>query len=135
MIRFILVFAAINGALAIILGAFGAHGLRGEISEALLAAYKTGVFYHLVHVLALLFLAVFMLVLHQQNNNLSVWLRVSAYLWMAGITLFSGSLYGLAVSLGSWLGPVTPIGGLLLIGGWICLFIAIVRLSELKKYV
>ena len=135
MIRFILIFAAINGTLAIILGAFGAHGLRGEISEALLAAYKTGVFYHLVHVLALLFLAVFMLVLHQQNNNLSVWLRVSAYLWMAGITLFSGSLYGLAVSLGSWLGPVTPIGGLLLIGGWICLFIAIVRLSELKKYV
>ncbi len=135
MIKCILIFATINGALAIILGAFGAHGLRDDISAPLLAAYKTGVLYHLIHVLALLFLAIFMWVLRQQNMGLTIWLQASAYLWIAGIILFSGSLYGLALSVGSWLGPVTPLGGVLLISGWISLCVAVVRLSGSQSYV
>lgn len=130
MIKLTLLFAAVNGALAIVLGAFGAHGLKGAISETLLAAYKTGVFYHLVHVLALLFIALFMWALRQQAKPISRCLKAAAVLWMSGVTLFSGSLYGLALSLGSWLGPITPIGGMLLIAGWVSLALAIARMTK-----
>jgi uncharacterized membrane protein YgdD (TMEM256/DUF423 family) len=123
--KIFLIFASINGALAVMLGAFGAHGLKGKVSESLLAAYKTGVDYHLLHVLALMALALLML----RAVSVPVWFIITGYCWMAGILLFSGSLYGLALGGPYWLGPVTPVGGLLLIVGWLCLTVGLTQSS------
>jgi uncharacterized membrane protein YgdD (TMEM256/DUF423 family) len=109
-----LVAAAATGALGVALGAFGAHALRGRISAELLAAWQTGVLYHLLHSVALLALALF-----AQASGRSV--RLPGLLFGAGILLFSGSLYLLAGAGQRWAGPLTPLGGLCLIAGWISL--------------
>ena len=108
-----LILAAVNGLLAVILGAFGAHGLKDKISANLLSAYETAVQYHFYHTFALLIVALLLL---QAGHKAS--LQVSASLFLAGIVLFCGSLYLLALGGPSWLGPITPIGGLAFIGGW-----------------
>ncbi len=102
------------GAAGVLLGAFGAHALRGSVSERLLAAYQTGVLYHLVHAVALLALA-----LHGTRTERPI--KTPAMLFSAGILLFSGSLYAMAATGFTRLGAVTPIGGLLLVAGWIAL--------------
>jgi len=127
MINTVFLFASINGALAVILGAFGAHGLKGKITPSLLDAYQTGTHYHLFHVLALLCLGLLMMRVASIHDSLPFALKLTAYCWMAGMALFSGSLYGLALGGGSWLGPVTPVGGLLLIIGWMNLAVAIAK--------
>ncbi len=106
------------GASAIILGAFGAHALAEILTETELASYKTGVQYHLIH-------AVYLLVLVTLSKKRSV--KLAFYLAFGGVLLFSGSIYLLALDriIGidlDWLWPVTPIGGILLIGSWIFLF-------------
>lgn len=103
-------------------GAMGAHSLRGQISDTLLESYKTGVLYHLVHALALVAVGVFA----QQLNKP---LRVPAILFLAGILFFSGSIYLLSTREISqlnltFLGPITPIGGLLFMAGWISLAVS-----------
>lgn len=128
MTKVILFFAALNGALAVILGAFGAHGLKGSLSDSLFAVYQTSTDYHLFHVLALMALALVM----SQVSQVSKWLCVTAYCWMIGIALFCGSLYGLALGGPWWLGPVTPMGGLLLIIGWLSLAVGVAKASFLK---
>jgi uncharacterized membrane protein YgdD (TMEM256/DUF423 family) len=107
--------AACAGALAVGLGAFGAHALRSRLPAELLAAWQTGVLYHLLHSAALLALALF-----ASATGRAVWLP--ALLWSAGILLFSGSLYLLAGAGQRWAGPITPLGGLCLIAGWLALF-------------
>ena len=119
MSKLLLTLSALSGCLAVILGAFGAHGLKGNISDNLLSAFQTGVHYHMFHTLALFGLAILMTQLSVVPKIL-LW---SAYLWMAGIVLFSGSLYGLALGGPGWLGPVTPLGGLCSIIAWLCLAI------------
>jgi uncharacterized membrane protein YgdD (TMEM256/DUF423 family) len=106
--------AACAGALGVALGAFGAHALRDRLPPELLATWQTGVLYHLLHSVALLALALF-----ASATGRSV--SLPALLWSAGILLFSGSLYLLAGAGQRWAGPVTPIGGLCLIAGWIAL--------------
>jgi len=103
--------AAIYGGLAVVAGAFGAHGLKGRLDPSQLETWSTGADYHLVHSLVLLALGLF-----QQSSGRSVTLQAS--LFALGILLFSGSLYVLAF--GSVRGIVwcTPIGGVLLIAGW-----------------
>lgn len=125
MAKLFLLFAAISGGLAVVLGAFGAHGLKGRIADSLFAAYQTGTYYQMFHVLALMGLALLIMRLSIVPNVL----QVAGYLWMLGTVLFSGSLYGLALSGPSWLGPITPLGGVLLIAGWVCLTIGVVKLS------
>lgn len=127
MAKWLLLFASINGMIAVILGAFGAHGLKDKISPALLAAYQTGTQYHLFHVLALIGLA--LLILRLPSTTVPTPLLLTGYLWMAGIVLFSGSLYGLALGAPSWFGPITPLGGLLLIFGWLSFAIGIAKSS------
>ena len=105
--------------LAVAIGAFGAHGLKSHLSEEMLQTYKTGVEYHFYHALGLLFVGVLSVSIP------SVYLKWSAVLLTAGIVLFSGSLYVLAVSGIKWLGAVTPLGGLSFIAGWILLFVAV----------
>ena len=108
-----LVLAGINGFLAVGLGAFGAHGLKNILSADLLNTFNTGVHYHMMHALALL--AVGILTLHFPNQSL---LKISGYLFLVGIVLFSGSLYVLALSSIRWLGAITPLGGVAFLAAW-----------------
>ena len=104
--------SCIAGFLGVALGAFGAHGLKGVIDPALMAAYQTGVQYHLVHAVALLAVGVWQL---QQNNR---WINRAAIFLLAGILLFSGSLYLMAISGIRPLGIITPFGGTSWLIGW-----------------
>jgi len=101
------------GLTGVLLGAFGAHGLRDMLSPAMLSVYKTGVDYHMWHALALMGVAVLMR--HHSDVKL---LRYAAWFFLSGIVVFSGSLYLLACLNMTWLGMITPLGGVSLIGGW-----------------
>lgn len=110
--------ASLLGALAVGLGAFGAHAMRGRVAENLLANYETGVRYHFYHVLALV--AVVVAIQRWPNSNLP---PLAGWLFVIGIAIFSGSLYIMAFTGLRWLGAITPIGGVALIAGWICLLL------------
>jgi uncharacterized membrane protein YgdD (TMEM256/DUF423 family) len=122
----IVVTASVFGMLAVIAGAFGAHGLEGLLSPKNLEVWRTAVQYQFYHVFALLFLA-------NLTRSRTRLVNDCYYLFSFGIIFFSGSLYLLSCRglLGwSWLpliGPVTPIGGLLFIGGWVTLGVAALR--------
>lgn len=114
---------SIFGMLAVMIGAFGAHGLKPHISAEAYANFDTAVKYHFVHAIAILGIAA---LLHFGRKKT---LALAAWLMAAGIIAFSGSLYILATReihgiSASWLGPVTPLGGVLFIGGWIALFMS-----------
>ena len=108
--------AGLNGFLAVSLGAFAAHGLQQRLAPDLLDVFQTGVQYHMYHSLALLGVAVLM----QQMPGASL-LKIAGLLFLAGIVIFSGSLYVLALSGIRWLGAITPIGGVAFLAGWACL--------------
>lgn len=117
----VLVLAALSGASGVGLGAFGAHALKARLLEnATLSTWETAVHYHLIHAVALLMLAVWLrLALPTAASSAGLgYVGVAAVLFGAGIVLFSGSLYGLALGGPRWLGPVTPLGGLCFIVGW-----------------
>ena len=124
--RQIIITASILGLLAVIAGAFAAHGLRPLLTPQQLEVWHTGVQYQFYHVFALLFLSTF----GRFRNNL---VTIAYYLFTLGIIFFSGSLYLLACRdlLGlQWLsimGPITPIGGLMFIAGWFVLALAAFR--------
>ena len=120
--KLFLILGGINAALVVMLGAFGAHGLKARMTVEMLAVYQTGVHYHLFHALGLL--AVGIVALHIVD---SVYLKWAGWLMLAGIILFSGSLYVLSVSGLRWLGMVTPFGGLAFIAAWIVFVIAIAK--------
>jgi uncharacterized membrane protein YgdD (TMEM256/DUF423 family) len=116
-------FLALGGVaalLAVALGAFGAHALKSRVPPEMLAVWHTGVEYHLFHALGLL--AVGIVAIHLPDSAL---LRWSGWVMLAGILLFSGSLYALALSGERWLGAVTPLGGLGFLAAW-ALFVAAV---------
>ena len=102
---------AILGALGVGLGAFGAHGLQDLlVSHGRLDTWETAVFYHLVHTVVLLILCL-----------VNGWRPLAWTLFTGGVLIFSGSLYVLCLTQLNWLGAITPIGGLALIGGWLAL--------------
>ena len=111
--RTLLTIAGTLGFSAVLLGAFGAHGLRDKIAPPMLEIYRTGVLYHLVHALAVLAVAFAADRLRRP--------RLVAGLFTAGIAIFSGTLYLLAITGVMKLGAITPIGGLLLMAGWAAL--------------
>ena len=106
--------AAISGALAVVAGAFGAHGLRDRVTPEQLNTWSTACQYHLLHSVVLLALA-----LYAAGDDRGI--RLPAVLILVGIVLFSGSIYLLVLSPQRWLGPITPLGGLFLIAGWVSL--------------
>ena len=129
--RFYLLISALSGVLSVALGAFGAHGLKKIVSPDMLVTFQTGVHYQFIHTLALLALSI--LLLTPATKAVSSLLKWSANLIIIGIALFSGSLYTMtfmSVSGGfpAWLGPITPIGGLAFIMGWIFLMVAAFKL-------
>lgn len=122
----IIMTAAIFLAMAVALGAFGAHGLKSHLTTEMLEIYKTGIEYHFYHALGLLLVGVLAFYLP------GIYLKWSAIFLVSGIILFSGSLYLLAVSGIKWLGAITPLGGLGFIIGWILLFVAVAKNTPIK---
>jgi uncharacterized membrane protein YgdD (TMEM256/DUF423 family) len=127
MSRTFLLLSAVLGALSVILGAFAAHGLKKIVPPDSVSTFETGVRYQFYHTFALLAVAFLM---ERFQSQALVW---SGYLFIAGIVLFSGSLYLLTMlkstqNVGlSKIGIITPIGGLFFVGGWIFLFIGILK--------
>ena len=112
---------AVMCGLGVLLGAFGAHGLRGRVTPEMLAVFETGVRYHLVHGLALLAVA------WATTRWPNTWISASGGLFVAGIVVFSGSLYLLSITGVRWLGAITPIGGLCFVAGWLILALSAMR--------
>ncbi|SEL62462.1 DUF423 domain-containing protein [Halomonas daqiaonensis] len=113
--------AALSGALVVMAGAFGAHALEGQLAPRLATAFETGVRYQAWHTLAML------TVLAWRSSTPLAAQRLALGLWTAGIALFSGSLYVMALTGLGGLGMITPLGGVLLIGGWLALAVAVLR--------
>jgi uncharacterized membrane protein YgdD (TMEM256/DUF423 family) len=108
-----LVFAALNGFIVVTLGAFGAHALEARLSVDMLAVWQTGVQYQMFHVAGLV--AVHLL---QQSAGAKT-ASSAGWCFVGGILVFSGSLYLLALSGLTWLGMITPLGGLAFLAGWV----------------
>jgi len=111
-------FAGLLGLSGVALGAFGAHVLKsGLVARGMADVWEKAVIYHLIHAVAVLAVA---MVLPGEGTAPCPrpWLARAASCWTAGVVFFSGSLYGLALGGPRWLGPVTPLGGLLFLLGW-----------------
>ncbi|WP_121968767.1 DUF423 domain-containing protein [Leptolyngbya sp. BC1307] len=119
MARLFFAVAAFLGALSVAGGAFGAHALKGQLTENALNSFETGIRYQMYHALALLVVALLL----KQNPEVTV-LVIAGGCFIAGIVLFSGSLYGLSLAGIKAFGPVTPLGGVAFIAGWVCLMLA-----------
>lgn len=117
--RKILLSGALFMALAVLLGAFGAHALKTNLSPEMMQVYKTGIEYQFYHALGLLLIG---LIGFQIQSKYIKW---SGTLISIGIIIFCGSLYTLALSGFEWIGAITPIGGLSFVAGWVCLILAI----------
>ena len=126
-----IVFAAI----AVILGAFGAHAFKALLPLDRLQVFETGVRYQIIHAIALIVLSLAMANAkkYEHSDLATKWMQRAALCMTIGIVLFSGSLYLIATSsilpftLGAWVGPITPLGGLFFITGWTCWGIASYR--------
>jgi len=122
-----LIIGIILAALAVALGAFGAHGLKKIVSPETVASYQTGVQYQMYHALALLVIA---LLADRLNNSI---INYAGFFFIGGIVLFSGSLYVIASlkamnkDISPAIGILTPLGGLLFISGWIVFLIAVIK--------
>lgn len=120
-VRFVLA-AAVFGGLGVVLGAFGAHALRMRLTPDLLAVFETGVRYQMYHALALLGVA--LLVVKLPGTSMPA---TAGWLFIAGILLFSGSLYVLTLTGLRWMGAITPFGGVAFVAGWALLALAALR--------
>ncbi|HCQ97920.1 MAG TPA: DUF423 domain-containing protein [Acidobacteria bacterium] len=107
--------------LGVLLGAFGAHGLQSRLTAEMLATYEIGVRYHISHSLGLLAVA------WATSRWPNAWTGSAGWFFVAGIVVFSGSLYVLAVTNARWLGAITPVGGLCFVAGWVALAMGALR--------
>lgn len=118
--KWFIILGSINMALAVALGAFGAHGLEGKITDKLLGTWNTGTQYHIIHALALIAVGLFI----GKFENPPSLLTIGGWLLFAGIVIFSGSLYALVLTGITKLGMITPIGGVSFVVGWILIAIS-----------
>ncbi|GAC13547.1 DUF423 domain-containing protein [Aliiglaciecola lipolytica] len=116
--KLLLMWAAVSAALSVMLGAFGAHALKDTISVDSLGYFQTAVQYQMLHSIAMLAYLAF------YSSWKNEWLIWGARSFAFGILFFSGSLYILALTDIKWVGPITPLGGLCFIAGWVCLLVA-----------
>lgn len=124
MFKLFLLLGSCNAFLAVILGAFGAHGLKDKISPEMILVYQTGVQYQMFHALALILIA--LLCKHIKPSSILTW---AGWLIFAGIVFFSGSLYVLSMSGLKALGMITPFGGVAFLMGWAMLAVAVWKQS------
>jgi uncharacterized membrane protein YgdD (TMEM256/DUF423 family) len=122
--RLFITLAALSGFVGVAAGAFGAHALRDRLSASMLQVFQTGVAYQIYHALALLAVGI---LLARFSGDGSPMLTAAGWLFVAGIVLFSGSLYLLALTGITWLGAITPFGGVAFLLGWLGLAVAIWR--------
>jgi len=115
--------AAVNMAIAVALGAFGAHGLEGRVSIQQLEWWHTATLYLFVHALGLLLVGLLI--------RLKYITQTTAWLLQIGIIIFAGSLYAMTLGAPRWFGAITPIGGVLMIAGWLWLATSAFRLKDL----
>lgn len=120
--RFFLIAGAVLAALGVAAGAFAAHALKERLSPEMLTVFETGARYHLLHALGLL--GIGLAGLHLQSQR---WLLASGWTMLAGLVVFSGTLYALAAGGPRWLGAITPAGGTALIAAWALLAVAVWR--------
>ena len=120
--KIFLISGALSGALAVMLGAFGAHALKSSLSLDLLDTFETAVRYQMYHALALV-AAAFAFSRYGPSNLLSA----AGLLVISGTLLISGSLYLLAATNIKWLGAITLLGGIAFIAGWLCLALGVWR--------
>ncbi len=121
--RTFLVLGAAFAALAVAIGAFGAHALRERLAPDAIAIYQTGVQYHFWHALGLLAVGL----VDGRKSSAGAWVGAAGWLLAAGIVLFSGSLYALALGAPRAIGMLTPLGGIAFIGGWAALAVGMGR--------
>ena len=119
--RLFFALGCLSGFLGVALGAFGAHALKGRLDADLLATFEVGVRYQMVHALALLAVG------WACTRWPGALVNASGWLFVAGSVIFSGSLYALSLTGLRWLGVITPLGGLGLLAGWLCLAWATLR--------
>ncbi|BAW80509.1 hypothetical conserved protein [Candidatus Nitrosoglobus terrae] len=125
MAKFFISAGAIFAAVGIILGAFGAHGLRAKLEPRMLEVWQTGVHYHMYHALGLILIGI----LAQQVGTSAALIKWSGNLMLIGILFFSGSLYLIALTSLSWLGAITPFGGISFMIAWFLLALAFLRMD------
>ena len=123
--RLFLVVGGVLGALGVILGAFGAHGLRERLTKDMLAVFEVGVRYHMYHAVAMLAVAASAGELWRSR-----WTARACWAWLFGIAIFSGSLYVLSATGIKWIGAITPFGGVALIVGWVFVVFAAMGTGE-----
>jgi uncharacterized membrane protein YgdD (TMEM256/DUF423 family) len=117
-----IVTGSISAFLAVLLGAFGAHGLKAKLSTEMFTVYETGFDYHILHSIGLIVVGIISRLI--AHSRLILW---AGLLLSSGILLFSGSLYVLSVTGIRWLGAITPFGGLCFLAGWLVLGVAALK--------
>ena len=122
--RLFVTIGALSGFIAVAAGAFGAHALRDRLSPEMLTVFQTGTTYQMYHALALVGVAI---LLGRFSVNGSPFLTAAGWLFIAGTLLFSGSLYALSLTGVTWLGAITPLGGVAFLLGWLALAVGIWR--------
>jgi uncharacterized membrane protein YgdD (TMEM256/DUF423 family) len=120
--KLFLLMGSLNALIAILLGAFGAHGLKARLSTDMMAHYQTGIQYHFYHAIGLIIIG--LIAINVPESGMIKW---SGWIMFAGILLFSGSLYILSISGMRWLGAITPIGGTAFIIAWALIVIDVLR--------
>lgn len=122
--RVFITIGALSAFIGVAAGAFGAHALRDRLSAAMLQTFQTGVTYQMYHALALVGVGI---LLGRFSVDGSQWLTAAGWLFVVGTLLFSGSLYLLALTGTTWLGAITPLGGLAFLAGWVLLALGVWR--------
>lgn len=125
--RLWVIIGAVNGFLAVALGAFGAHLLEGNISDHYIGVWETAVQYQMLHAGGLLAIGVLIHIVPVKQ------LQIAGWLMFGGIIIFSGSLYILAITGIGILGAITPIGGFLFLGAWVCVILAMLDKTREKR--
>jgi uncharacterized membrane protein YgdD (TMEM256/DUF423 family) len=129
MSKLFLILGSINAALAVTMGAFGAHFLKTKISEDMLSVFQTAVQYHFYHSLGLLIVGLLTIYFKPKKH-----LEIAGWMMFIGIILFSGSLYILSTTNTRWLGIITPFGGIAFIMSWVYIAIAVLKWSSSHRF-
>lgn len=122
--KLFLIAGAVNALISVGMGAFGAHGLEGKVSDHYIAIWETAAKYQMYHALGLILIGILQ---SQALLGAASQLNWAGWLMLAGIIIFSGSLYVLALTQIGVLGAITPIGGVAFIAGWIMVILAAVK--------